>query len=170
MTPPENLNDVVFVPYFENGTLAAADVDYLDTWRAMELLVQSGKVRSIGVSNFNSQQIDRLLSAAKIKPVINQVECHVNFNQHKMLKFCAERGITVTAFAPLGQPYKESDGTLLAINDPKIAEIAVAHNKSPAQIVLRYTVRILRHIEISAHVLRDRFPLVSFRGELTEFQ
>lgn len=137
--PPQNLNDVDVVPYLKDFVLGAADVDYLDTWRAMEQLVEGGKVRSIGVSNFNSQQIDRLLSVAKIRPVINQVESHVNFNQLNMLKFSAERNLTVTAFAPLGQPYKQYAG-VLAINDPKIAKIAAAHNKLPAQIVLRYTV------------------------------
>jgi len=104
--------------------------------------MKTGKVRSIGVSNFNSQQIDRLLAVAKIKPVVNQVECHVNFNQHKLLKFCAERNITVTAYSPLGRPGRPQNtgsNDTLAINDPKIAEIAASHKKSPNQVVLRYT-------------------------------
>lgn len=58
------------------GKTARADIDYLDTWRAMEKLVKSGRVRSIGLSNFNSEQTDRVLFFAKIKPVTNQVATH----------------------------------------------------------------------------------------------
>lgn len=130
-------------PVLEDGTFARADaIDYLDTWRAMEELMRNGKIRSIGVSNFNSQQIDRLLSVAKITPAMNQIECHVNFNQHKLLKFCADRNITVTAYSPLGRPNRGTSN--LAINHPQVAEIAAAHNKSPNQVVLRYTVCILK--------------------------
>lgn len=137
-TPPEDIDDVERNPVREDGTYPTADIDYLDTWRAMEELMKNGKIRSIGVSNFNSQQIDRLLSVAKIKPVVNQIECHVNFNQSKLRKFCAERNITVTAYSPLGRPHTGTNN--LAINDPTVAKIAEAHNKSPNHIVLRYTV------------------------------
>lgn len=57
----------------QTGKTAKMDIDYLDTWRAMEKLVESGRVRSIGLSNFNSEQTDRVLSFAKIRPVTNQV-------------------------------------------------------------------------------------------------
>lgn len=141
--PPERIEDVSINPYYANGSYAAADVDYLDTWRAMEELMKNGKIRSIGISNFNSQQIDRLLSVAKIKPVVNQVECHVNFNQRRLLKFCSDRNITLVAYSPLGRPHTGVNN--LAIKDSKIAEIAAVHNKSSAQIVLRYTVNKRRH-------------------------
>lgn len=144
--PPTSVEDVHRNPIFKNGTYAFADIDYLDTWRAMEELMKNGKIRSIGISNFNSQQIDRLLSVAKIKPVLNQIECHPNFNQHKLLRFCADRNITVTAYSPLGRPHSGTKN--LAINDPKVIEIAAAHNKSPNQVVLRYTVRIIRNMQI----------------------
>ncbi|KAJ6643073.1 1,5-anhydro-D-fructose reductase [Pseudolycoriella hygida] len=139
-TPLKDIADVQTDPAFENGTAITVAIDYLDTWRAMEKLMSDGKIRSIGVSNFNSQQIDRLLSIAKIKPVVNQVECHANFNQHKLLKFCAERNITVIAYSPLGRPGRQPIGTnTLAINNPKVAQIASTHKKSPNQIILRYT-------------------------------
>lgn len=60
-------------PTDANGKVIYSDVDYVDTWKAMEKLVENGLVRSIGVSNFNSKQIDRVLKVAKIKPVTNQV-------------------------------------------------------------------------------------------------
>lgn len=111
------------------------DIDYLDTWKAMERLVESGRVRSIGVSNFNSQQVDRVNSFATIKPVTNQIECHPNLNQRKLIEFCASRNITVTAYSPLGK-----NGANLAISNPKVLKLAEKYGKTPAQIVLRYTV------------------------------
>ncbi|XP_037048084.1 1,5-anhydro-D-fructose reductase-like isoform X2 [Bradysia coprophila] len=169
-TPPTDIEDVVIRPFFDNGTYAAAEIDYLDTWRAMEKLMENGKIRSIGISNFNSQQIDRLLSVATIKPVVNQVECHPNFNQHKLIKFCAARNITVTAYSPLGQPHN-SDAVNLAINDPKIAEIAAAHNKLPSQVVLRYTYQNgAVVIPKSTHKDRIRSNIDIFDFELSQME
>lgn len=105
----------------------------------MEKLVQSGRVRSIGISNFNSEQTDRILSIATIKPVTNQVECHPNLNQRKLIEFSKERNITITAYSPLGRPHTQS-GKKLAILDPKVVELAQKYRKTPAQIILRYTV------------------------------
>lgn len=115
------------------------DVDYLDTWRAMEKLVDSGRVRSIGISNFNSQQTDRILSIAKILPVTNQIECHPNLNQRKLIDFSAARNISITAYSPLGRPHTQS-GKKLAITNAKVLELAQKYHKTPAQIILRYTV------------------------------
>lgn len=64
----------------------------------------TGKIRSLGLSNFNSQQIDRVLKEGSIKPVMNQVECHPHLIQTKLRDFCAERGIKLTAYSPLGSP------------------------------------------------------------------
>lgn len=114
---------------------------YLDTWKAMENLVKSGRVRSIGISNFNSEQVDRLNSAATIKPVTNQIECHPNLNQRKLIEFCAARNITVTAYSPLGRP-NAAKGNTIAISDPKVLKLAEKYHKTPAQIVLRYTVSL----------------------------
>lgn len=139
-TPFKDIDDVDTNPIGDDGNSITTDIDYLDTWHAMEELMKNGKIRSLGISNFNSQQIDRLLPVANIKPVTNQVECHPNFNQHKLLKFCADRNITLTAYSPLGRPHIGSSH--LAINDPRVYVIAEAHNKSSAQVVLRYTVYI----------------------------
>lgn len=116
----------------------------------MEKLVESGRVRSIGISNFNSQQVDRIYKNSKIKPVINQVECHPNLNQLKLIEFCAARNISITAYSPLGR-----GRTILA--EPKILELARKYQKSPAQIVLRYTVCFDLYIPINkAFRLIDR--------------
>lgn len=121
------------------GKTLTTDVDYLDTWRTMEKLVESGRVRSIGISNFNSQQTDRILSIAKILPVTNQVECHPNLNQRKLIDFSAARNVSITAYSPLGRPHTQS-GKKLAISDAKVLELAQKYKKTPAQIILRYTV------------------------------
>lgn len=135
-TDPESIDEILFFP---SGTDIFSDVDYVDTWKAMEKLVKSGRVRSIGLSNFNSEQVDRVIAAAEIKPVVNQVECHPNLNQRKLLKFLADRNMTLVAYSPLGRPSKANEN--LAINNPKVLELAKKHNKTPAQIILRYTVR-----------------------------
>lgn len=131
-----------------------SDVDYLDTWRAMEKLVDLGLVKSIGASNFNSEQIDRLIREGRIKPVTNQVECSPTINQRKMIEFCKERNIYVVAYSPLGQPnpkLKEPD----YLYSDKTAAIARKHNKTPAQIGLRFLVE-LGAIPIPKSVNEDR--------------
>lgn len=134
---PATIIDVNPFPV-ENGKTLTTDTDYVDTWKAMEELVKSGRVRSIGVSNFNSEQVERVRELGTIKPVLNQVECHPNLNQRKLIKYLADRNITLTAYSPLGR-----NSNRLAINDPKVLELAKKYNKTPAQIVLRYTVCVI---------------------------
>jgi len=139
---PQDVDDVELSPVDSEGLIKSVDVDYVDTWRVMEKQVKSGRVRSIGVSNFNSQQIERLLSVAEIKPVMNQIECHPNLNQLKLIKFCTDRDILVTAYSPFGRPHiiGQENAAKLAINDPKVKEIANRYNKSTGQIILRYLI------------------------------
>lgn len=114
-------------------------IDFVDTWREMEKLLDDGRVRSIGISNFNQQQTERILAVAKIVPVINQVECHPFKNKRSLIKFSSANNITVTAHTPLGRAKNETD-TNSPIADPKVLALAKKHNKTPAQIVLRYSV------------------------------
>lgn len=116
---------------------SSSDVDYIETWKAMERLVELGWVKSIGISNFNSEQIARLLSVAKIRPVVNQVECSPTINQKKLTKFCRERGIAVMGFCPLGHP-NPAMRTPQFMYDGRVKAIAEKYNKTPAQIGLRY--------------------------------
>ncbi|XP_015112513.1 1,5-anhydro-D-fructose reductase [Diachasma alloeum] len=124
-------------PKDSNGKYLFSDIDYLDTWKGMEECVRLGLVRSIGVSNFNSQQITRLMGAATIKPVNNQVEVNVNFNQRPLIEFCKQQNITVTAYSPLGRPGNRH-GVVNSLDDPKMQTIAEKYKKTPAQIALRY--------------------------------
>ncbi|EFA08082.2 Aldo-keto reductase family 1 member B10-like Protein [Tribolium castaneum] len=128
----------------KTGLFIPSDVDFVDTWKAMEKMHEKDLTKSIGISNFNSNQIDRLLKSAKIAPVINQIECHPYLNQSKLRKFCSDRGITVTSYSPLGSPARpwQKPGDPYVINDPKIKEIGNKYGKSPAQILLRYNVQL----------------------------
>ena len=96
-----------------NESLQKLNVDYLDlylihrprgdvkgTWKAMEELMEEGKIRAIGVSNFEPNQIDELMGYAKIKPAINQIETHVFFQQHNSYKFLNKSKIQIEAWSP----------------------------------------------------------------------
>ncbi|KAH8589977.1 NADP-dependent oxidoreductase domain-containing protein [Bisporella sp. PMI_857] len=116
--------------------------DYPLTWRAMEKLVDSGKTRLIGVSNFNILKLRRVLEAARIPPAVNQVELHPYLPQIGLLRFCAEHSIHVTGHQPLGgnpvaavNPNADRPGPL---RDPEIQEISKTANLSPAQVLLAW--------------------------------
>ncbi|CAH1991523.1 unnamed protein product [Acanthoscelides obtectus] len=130
-------------PTNSDGTTAFSDVDYLDTWKAMEAVQKKGLTHSIGVSNFNKKQLERVLANCTIAPVTNQIEVHPYLNQKKLIEFCKSKNIIVTAYSPLGSPdrpwAKPGDPQLL--DDPKIKSLADKYKKTPAQIVLRYQVQ-----------------------------
>ncbi|XP_064602089.1 1,5-anhydro-D-fructose reductase-like [Liolophura sinensis] len=116
--------------------------DLVACWKAMEKLVDEGLVRSIGVSNFNSEQITRILKNCRIKPVTNQVECHAYFPQEELSSFLKEKDMLLTAYAPFASPgrpkaiRKPDEGTPL-LEHPVIADLAKKYKKTPAQILLR---------------------------------
>lgn len=111
-----------------------------ETWKAMEECVKLGLTRSIGLSNFNSEQVERIMKVAEIKPVVNQVECHPYLSQKKLTAFCKERSILMTAYAPLGSPSRPwaSPDTPELLQDPRLLSLAEKYKKTPAQIILRY--------------------------------
>lgn len=105
------------------------------TWRVMEELVQEGKIRSLGVSNFNRHHLEDLLSYAQIKPVINQIEVHPLFSNTENITFNQSLGIQVQAWGPFGQ------GDIDVIGHPTIQELAQRYDKTPSQIVLRWIIQ-----------------------------
>lgn len=92
------------IPYDACGRIIGSRVDYIETWKAMEELVELRLTRSIGLSNFNKNQIERIWKIAKIKPVVNQVECHPYLNQKRLLAYLKKKGIVLIAYSPLGSP------------------------------------------------------------------
>ncbi|CAL8075208.1 unnamed protein product, partial [Calicophoron daubneyi] len=104
---------------------------------AVEKLVDDGLVRSIGVCNFSRRQIDRILEKCRIRPANLQVEIHANFPNAKLVKYAQSKGLTVTAYRPLGRPDLATEKTNLLLQ-PWVTAIAKKHNKTPAQVLLRW--------------------------------
>jgi 2,5-diketo-D-gluconate reductase A len=108
---------------------------YVDTWRAFEKLLADGRVRSIGVSNFEIPHLQRLMSETDVVPTVNQIELHPQFPQDELREFHAEHGILTESWGPLGQ----GKGLL---DDPQIVEVARRKDRTPAQVVLRWHVQL----------------------------
>lgn len=106
-----------------------------DTWQVMEDFVRQGKVRSLGVSNFNRHHLEDLLSYAEIRPVINQIEVHPFMTQEENIAYNRELGIQVQAWGPFGQ------GDIDVIGNPLLQSLAAKYNKTASQIVLRWIVQ-----------------------------
>lgn len=116
-----------------------------DTWAAMERLVDEGLVRRIGVCNYGVGLLRDLLATARIPPAVLQVEMHPLLIQEKLLRFCRESGIGVTAFSPLGAPSYVPLGMAVEgdslLGHPKIKAIATEVGRTPAQVLLRWGVQ-----------------------------
>ena len=111
----------------------------LEAYRALETLLADGKVRAIGVSNFMVAHLATLLDRATIVPAVNQIEVHPYFAQREVQGFGAEHGILTQAWSPIGGITFYRDGSHdSTLNDPIIGNIAIAHGKSPAQVMLRW--------------------------------
>lgn len=106
-------------------------------WAEYERMVELGLTKSIGVSNFNFQLLNDLLSYAKIKPVTNQIELHPYLSQHRLVESMKSNGIIPTAFSPLARGNFKEKGPL---TDPVIAQIAKEIGKSPGQVILAWHV------------------------------
>jgi len=120
-------------------------VSIRDTWRALEQLVDEGLVKSIGLSNFNVQLIMEVLSFARIKPAVLQIEYHPYFQQRRLYEFCQKFNIVVTAYSPFASLSYLDDSDEIrkmksVFEQPTISQLAEKYSVSPAQIVLRWLV------------------------------
>lgn len=106
--------------------------DYKGAWKALERAREEGKIRSVGISNFNKKQTDDLLKVATVCPAVNQIELHPYYAQKKLLPFLAEKNVAVEAWYPLGHGNKK------LLEEGVLAEIAGKYGKTPSQIILRW--------------------------------
>src|ERR1700741_1445651 len=121
-------------PRDENGNVLYDDgVTLLDTWKAMESLVDHGKCRAIGLSDISLNELRLIYESARIKPAVVQVEAHPYLPETELLEFCKEKGIVFLAFAPLGHGMKPG-----LLEDPVISAIAARIGKTPAQVLLAW--------------------------------
>ena len=111
-------------------------VTLVETWGALERLVDEGQCKSIGLSDVTLDQLRGIVAAARIKPAVAQVECHPYFPQWDLVEFCRENGIVVQAGAPLGHGLDPR-----VLDDPVIAAIAQRVHKTPAQVALAWAVQ-----------------------------
>ncbi len=124
-------------PRDERGqVLYDSGVTLIDTWRALERLVDEGQCKSIGLSDVNLEKLREIVAAARIKPAVVQVESHPYLPEWELLDFCREHGIVLLAFAALGH---SMDPKLL--DDPVITSIAERVRKTPAQVALAWAVQ-----------------------------
>eukprot|EP00762_Andalucia_godoyi_P007899 ANDGO_01260.mRNA.2 Glyoxal reductase len=105
----------------------------MGSWKALEDLKAAGKVRSIGVSNYTVRHLKQMEEYAREMPSVNQVEFHPRLYQRDLLEYCASQGIVVTAYSSLGT------GNL--VNEPVVVDVASKHQKTPAQVLLRWAVQ-----------------------------
>ncbi len=134
---------------------------YKEAWKAMEKLYKDGKIRAIGVSNFNEHHIEDLLKEAEVVPMVNQVEYHPHLQQESLHAFCKQHNIQLEAWSPLKQ------GQVLA--DPTLTDIAKRHGKSTAQVILRWDLQqgvVTIPKSVKQHRIHDNADVFDF--ELTD--
>jgi len=119
----------------------AGNIDYLETWRAFEDAVRARKLRSIGLSNFNEQQITRVLNAATIRPQVLQIPMNPYYPQNALLDFCKRNNIVVTAYSPVARSYNHRAGEPNMLQERVLLDIAGRHRKTAAQVALRWAVQ-----------------------------
>jgi 2,5-diketo-D-gluconate reductase A len=136
------------------------DGDFVSTWRTLEEFTGDGRARSIGVSNFQVEHLERLAAETGTVPAVNQIELHPYFQNREVSAYGREHGIATEAWAPIAQ------GKVL--DDPVIGEIAEKVGRTPAQVVLRWQIQH-RHIvfpkSVTPERIRENFELFDFELE-----
>jgi diketogulonate reductase-like aldo/keto reductase len=145
--------------YFDLYLLHQAMKDYFSAWRAMEDAFEQGQLKAIGVSNFYAHVLTNFCETVKIKPMVNQVELHPYFAQSEALETMKHYNVHPEAWAPLG------GGRHKPFDNPQLQHIAMAHNKTVAQVVLRWNVqRGVTVIPKSTHIerIKENFAIWDF--------
>ena len=137
--------------------LPGIDVDYVETWKAMEEIYASGRARSIGVSNFQAHHLRRLFGETEVRPAVNQIEVHPYLAQEELRAFDADHEIVTEAWSPIAQ------GKVL--DDPVVLRVAERCSRTPAQVVLRWHVQrgdVVFPKSVSRQRMQENFELFDF--------
>lgn len=143
-----------------------SEADNKATWREMEKLVDEGLVETIGLSNFNEEEVQEILDIARIKPVCNQIECHPYLPQDEMRTFLHSKGMALVAYSPLSNLDPNDASKPCALRDDTILGLAKKYTKSPAQIILRWHVQ-MKNVVIPKTVTLSR---ISENKEIFDFE
>ncbi len=131
--------------------------DFVETWKAMEEIYRSGRVRAVGVSNFQKHHLQRLFDETEIVPAVNQIEVHPYLVQHELRAFGTEHGIPTEAWSPLGR------GAVL--EEHTLEQIAKRHERTPAQVTLRWHLQrgdIVFPKSVNRHRMEENFDVFGF--------
>jgi len=141
---------------------------FVDTWRAFERIHEEGRARTIGVSNFRVEELERLEAETEVRPTVNQIELHPRLQQAELRAWHADHGVVTEAWSPLAQ------GELL--DDETIAAIAERHGKTPAQAILRWHLQLGNVVfpkSVTPERIRENIELFDFElsdAEMAEFE
>jgi len=141
------------------------DGDFVSTWRTLEAFKADGRARSIGVSNFEVDHLERLAAEAEIVPAVNQIELHPYLLNEEVRSYGEEHGIATEAWSPLKQ------GEVLG--DPVVAEIAERLSRTPAQVVLRWHIQrdnVVFPKSTTPERMRENFELFDFELEPSDVE
>ncbi|WP_436937693.1 aldo/keto reductase [Staphylococcus xylosus] len=141
-----------------------ADGLFIESYKAMEKLYEEGRIRAIGVCNFNQHHLEKLMEATEVVPAVNQIEVHPNFNQQALQEYCDSHDIAVTAWMPL----MRNRGLL---EYDVITKLAERYNKTPAQIVLRWHLahnRLVIPKSKTPERIKENYDIFDFSLELTD--
>ncbi|KAK9489882.1 NADP-dependent oxidoreductase domain-containing protein [Lipomyces doorenjongii] len=125
-------------PLKKDGVFDLDSVSYVDTYKGLEKLLSTGKVKSVGVSNFNIRRLQEILDNCAVVPAVNQIEAHPYLQQTELFEFCKEHGVLVEAYSPLGN---NQTGEPRAVDDPKVHEIADRLGVNPGQVLVSWGVQ-----------------------------
>lgn len=125
-------------PLDQQGVFELADVDPAETYKAMEKLLQTGKVRAIGLCNFNIRRLKDIMSKTSIVPAVNQIERHPYLQQPDVLEFCRSKGILVQAYSPLGN---NQLGLPKAVDDPEVQKLAKETGRDAGELLYSWGIQ-----------------------------
>lgn len=128
-------------PKDKDGNVKTGEMDYVDTYKAMEKCLEKGKTRAIGVSNFSKAELERLINETSVVPAVHQIELHPYLQQQSFADFHKQKGIHITQYSPFGNQneiYDSGKGMGKLMDDPVLVEIGKKYSKTGAQVALAW--------------------------------